>query len=246
MKILIVDDEAHARERLRRLIGELDGDYQLVAEADNGADALRRCVETNADLVLLDIRMPGIDGLSAAEQLARLNPPPAVILITAYPEYALEAFEHQVANYLVKPVRGERLREALERLHVVTRPQQQPPEDGSTPSASPRRYLSAQYRGGVQTVAVEDILFLQAEQKYVTVHHGSGKLLIDESLKTLEQEFPGRFLRIHRSTLVCARRLIGLDKSPDGGILAVLDGSDQRLPVSRRHLPNVRRFLRAS
>lgn len=244
MKILIVDDEAHARERLRRLITELDGDYELVAEADNGADALRRCLETKADLVLLDIRMPGLDGLSVAEHLARLDPPPAVILVTAYPEYALEAFEHRVANYLVKPVRGERLREALERLRVVTRAQQQPLEDGAA-SASPRRYLSAQYRGGVQTVAVEDILFLQAEQKYVTVHHGDGKLLLDDSLKTLEQEFPERFLRIHRSTLVCARRLIGLEKSQDGSIFAVLDGTDERLPVSRRHLPSVRRFLRA-
>ncbi|WPL17791.1 Transcriptional regulatory protein YpdB [Thiorhodovibrio winogradskyi] len=244
MKILLVDDEAHARERLRRLIAELDDHYQVAAEADNGADALRRCIETNADLVLLDIRMPGMDGLSVAEHLARLSPPPAVILITAYPEYALEAFEHQVANYLVKPVRGERLREALERLRVTTKAQQQLAAE-EAPSA-PRRHLSAQYRGGVQTVAIEDILFLQAEQKYVTVYHGRGKMLLDESLKTLEQEFPERFLRIHRSILVCARRLIGLEKSPDGGIFAILDGTDQRLPVSRRHLPNVRRFLRAN
>ncbi|EIC20707.1 LytR/AlgR family response regulator transcription factor [Thiorhodovibrio frisius] len=244
MKILLVDDEAHARERLRRLIAEFNGDYQIVAEADNGADAVRRCSEASADLVLLDIRMPGMDGLSVAEHLAQLSPPPAVILITAYPEYALEAFEHQVANYLVKPVRAERLREALERLHVVTRPQQQMADEDAP--AWPRRHLSAQYRGGVQRVAIEDILFLQAEQKYVTVYHGGGKMLLDESLKTLEEEFPERFLRIHRSILVCARRLIGLEKSPQGGILAVLDGSDQRLPVSRRHLPSVRRFLRAS
>jgi two-component system response regulator AlgR len=243
MKILLVDDEQHARERLRRLLTELEGDYQVVGEVDNGSEAVRCCRETNADLVLLDIRMPGLDGLSVAEHLARLDPPPAVILITAYPEYALEAFEHQVANYLVKPVRAERLRDALERLSIVTRPQQ-PAMDGA--SEYPRRHLCAQYRGGVQRVALDDILYLLAEQKYVTVRHAGGKMLIDESLKALEEEFPERFLRIHRSALVSCQRLAGLEKTPDGGILAVLDGAEERLSVSRRHLPNVRRFLRVN
>lgn len=244
MNILLVDDEAHARQRLRRLIADLDGDYRVVGEADNGADAVRCCGELNADLVLLDVRMPGMDGLSVAEHLARRDPPPAVILITAYPEYALEAFEHQVVNYLVKPVRAERLREALERLHVVTKAQQRTPAEQEP--GSPRRHLSAQYRGGVQRVAIEDVIFLQAEQKYVTVYHVGGKMLLDDSLKTLEQEFPERFLRIHRSILVCTRRLIGLEKSSDGAILAILEETDQRPPVSRRHLPKVRGFLRAS
>lgn len=244
MKILLVDDETHARKRLRQLIAEFEGDYQVVAEADNGADALRRCQESNADLVLLDIRMPGLDGLRVAEQLAQLRPPPAVILITAYPEYALEAFEHRVANYLVKPVRAERLREALEQLQVVTKAQQQRAEKDAPASA--RSQLSAQYRGGVQTVAIENIIFLQAEQKYVTVYHSGGKMLLDESLKTLEVEFPERFLRIHRSILVCIQRLIGLEKRPDGSVLAILEDTDQRPPVSRRHLPKVRRLLRAN
>ncbi|MBK1649244.1 LytR/AlgR family response regulator transcription factor [Rhabdochromatium marinum] len=242
MKILLVDDEAHARQRLRRLLEELDGDYTVVGEADNGREALRCCSATNADLVLLDIRMPGIDGLEVAEHLARLNPPPAVILTTAYQEYALEAFEYQVANYLLKPVRSKRLREALEALRVVTRPQQQASD--AALAAAPRQHLSAHYRGDMQRVAIDDILYLQAEQKYVTVYHPDGKLLLDESLKTLEEEFPHHFLRIHRSALVSRQRLTGLEKGADGRVLAVLDGTEQRLPVSRRHLARVRRFLR--
>ena len=123
MRILVVDDEAPARERLRRLIEDLDGDYEVVGEATRGDEVARLCIEQSADLVLLDVKMPGIDGLDVAEILAGLEPPPAVILVTAYPEYALAAFERKVADYLVKPVRFERLREALERLPITTRAQ---------------------------------------------------------------------------------------------------------------------------
>lgn len=242
MKILIADDEPHARTRLRHLLEELHGPYLVVGEADNGTDALRLSSETSADLVLLDVRMPGIDGIDVAEHLARQKPRPAVILITAYQEYALDAFAHQVADYLVKPVRAERLRAAIERLGTVTRAQQ---GSEDPPPAAARQCLSAQYRGGIQTVDIDDILYLQAEQKYVTVCHAEGKLLIDESLKALEQEFPDRFLRIHRSVLVSREHLASLEKSTDGGIIAVLNGTAERLPVSRRHLPGVRRFLRA-
>lgn len=245
MKILLVDDEPHARQRLRRLLEELEGDHEIVGEADNGATAIRECIDKNADLVLLDVRMPGVDGLGVAEHLAELSPPPAVILITAFPEYALEAFERNVADYLVKPVRRERLRDALDRLRIVTRPQRDSGSEAQEARPTGRRHLSAHYRGGVQTVAIEDIIFLQAEQKYVTVYHADGKMLVDESLKALEQEFPNQFVRIHRSALVSCHHLVGLEKSPDGGSVAVLGGTEQRLPVSRRHLPNVRRFLRS-
>jgi two-component system response regulator AlgR len=246
MNILLVDDEAPARERLRRLIGELDGDYTVVGEAANGHDAVLAAKAYDADLVLLDIMMPGMSGLEAAGALAELDPPPAVVLVTAYSEYALDAFEHQVADYLVKPVRKERLQAALERLPLTTRPQRAPDSagDGSGDDAERRHHLSAHYRGGVQTVPLDDVLYLLAEQKYVTVRHKGGRMLIDESLKGLEQEFPKRFLRIHRNALVTIEQLVGLEKGADGASLAVLSGCEERLPVSRRHLPDIRRFLR--
>jgi two-component system response regulator AlgR len=242
MKILLVDDEAPARERLRRLIDELDDEYTVVGEAAHGEEAIAAARETEADLVLLDQKMPGMSGLETATALAELDPPPAVVLVTAYPEFALDAFEHNVADYLVKPVRRERLQAALERLPLTTRPQRaavpEPDESGR------RRHLSAHYRGGVQTVLIDDVLYLLAEQKYVTVRHSGGRMLIDESLKSLEQEFPDRFVRIHRNALVAIEQLVGLEKAPDGASLAVLAGCEERLPVSRRHLPEIRRFLR--
>jgi two-component system response regulator AlgR len=242
MRILVVDDEAPARERLRRLIEDLNEGHEIVGEAANGTEVVDKCIETDADLVLLDVQMPGLSGLDVAGELARLEPPPAVILVTAYPEYALEAFERKVADYLVKPVRRERLLEALQRLPLTTRPQRA----GAQPVVDPnrRRHLSAHYRGGVQTVPVDEVMYLLAEQKYVTVRHPQGRMLIDESLKALEQEFPDRFMRIHRNALVASDCLVGLEKGAEGASMAVLTGCEERLPVSRRHLPEVRRFLR--
>lgn len=245
MKILVVDDEAPARERLSHLVEELSSDYQVVGEAADGDEALEFCAEVPIDLVLLDVQMPGMDGLECAASLAKLDPPPAVILVTAYTEYALEAFAHQVQNYLVKPVRRERLQEALARIQVTTRPQR---EALGVKTESPRpyrRHLSAHYRGGLQTVPVEQIIYLLAQHKYVTVHHAGGELLLDESLKSLEDEFPHLFLRIHRNALVARRRITGLAKAPDGSTLVTLRDSDEKLPVSRRHLPEIRRWLRA-
>lgn len=242
MKILLVDDEAPALERLRRLIEELDGGYIIVGEATNGADAVAVARARDADVVLLDQKMPGMSGLETAAALEALDPPPAVVLVTAYPDYALDAFEHSVADYLVKPVRRERLAATLERLPRTTRPQQV--LVGRNEQDEGRRHLSAHYRGGVQTVLIEDVLYLLAEQKYVTVRHAGGRMLIDESLKSLEQEFPDRFVRIHRNALVAVRQLVGLEKAADGASLAVLSGCEERLPVSRRHLPEIRRFLR--
>jgi two-component system response regulator AlgR len=244
MRILIVDDEAPARARLHRLVEELDGEYEVVGEAVDGESAVSACINEDADVVLLDVQMPGASGLEVAERLAELEPPPAVILVTAHTEYALDAFERKVSDYLVKPVRRERLTDALQRVKVTTRPQREAASGTAAPTANRRRHLSAHYRGGVQTVPMEDIIFLLAEQKYVTVRHTSGTMLVDESLKALEHEFPDLFTRIHRNALVSTERLIGLEKGTDGSSLAVLNGCEERLAVSRRHLPDVRRFLR--
>lgn len=244
MRILIADDEAPARERLQRLLSECEGGHQVVGEAADGREAVAACEHLYADLVLLDISMPGMDGLEAAERLARLEPPPAVILVTAYTEHALDAFERRVEDYLVKPVRRERLQAALDRLCVATRPQRQAllemGRDGSK-----RSHLSAYYRGDLQTVPLEEVVYLQAEHKYVVVHHDDGNLLLDESLKSLEEEFPELFIRIHRNALVARRHVSGLEKGEDGAALVRLRGCDERLLVSRRHLPEIRRWLRS-
>ncbi|MEY6432045.1 LytTR family DNA-binding domain-containing protein [Thioalkalicoccus limnaeus] len=245
MRILVVDDETPARERISQLVDSLGPDYQVVGEAAEGDEALDFCAEVPVDLVLLDVQMPGMDGLECASHLAKLDPPPAVILVTAYTEYALEAFAHKVQDYLVKPVRLERLRESLERIKIPTRPQRETMGVSTTSRPPHREHLSAHFRGGVKTVAVSEILYLLAEHKYVTVRHTGGELLLDESLKSLEEEFADQFMRIHRNALVSRKRLTGLHKAPDGSTLITLDGCTDQLPISRRHLPEVRRWLRA-
>jgi two-component system response regulator AlgR len=244
MNILVVDDEPHARQRLRRLIGELEGGYRVVAEAAHGEEALVRCAEQPIDIVLLDIHMPGMSGLEVAAHLAQLDPPPAVILVTAYEGHALEAFERKVQDYLVKPVRRERLGEALERARVLTRPQHDAIAAVQAGRPHRRHHMTAHYRGSLQTVPIGDIIYLLADQKYVTVRHDGGELLVDEALKGLEDEFPDLFIRIHRNALVARSRVAGLDKGPEGSTLVRLRGCEERLPVSRRHLAEVRRWLR--
>jgi two-component system response regulator AlgR len=248
MKILVVDDESPARERLRRLLAETDGDYELAGEASDGLEAVALCKSGQIDLVLLDVQMPGMTGLQAARELADLEPPPAVILVTAYEQYALAAFENQVADYLVKPVRRERLIEALRRAQTLTRPQCAALGVRTEPEVpaqnARRRQISAHYRGGLRTVQIEDVIYLQAEHKYVTVRHTGGELLVDESLRSLEEEFPDLFLRIHRNALVARAQVSGLEKGSDGISMVRLRDCSERLPVSRRHLAEVRRWMR--
>ncbi|MGD2083012.1 MAG: response regulator transcription factor [Chromatiales bacterium] len=240
MNILIVDDEAPARARLRGLLEELDGDWHVAAEAATGRDALRRCAELAVDVVLLDIRMPDMDGLEAAAALARQETPPAVIFTTAYAEHALDAFEEQAVDYLLKPVRAERLARALERVRSFNRAQ----VSALARRAGEEGYVCANFRGGLQRVPVEEVLYFRADQKYVTACHGQGELLLEESLKSLEQRFADRFLRIHRNALVSHRCLAGLERDADGRSFVRLRDRDDRLEVSRRHLPLVRRWLR--
>jgi two-component system, LytTR family, response regulator AlgR len=247
MNILVVDDEAQARERLRRLLADTDGRYTLAGEAADGQQAIEICKTQRIDLVLLDVQIPGMNGLDAARTLAALDPAPAVILVTAFELDALDAFGDQSAGYLVKPICGARLNEAL--LRVQSRTQSRSPvgvteTDSNRPHAARRREISAHYRGGLRTVKVEDILYLRAEHKYVTVRHIGGELLVDESLRALEQEFADLFLRIHRNALVARDRLAGLEKRADGTSLMRLKDCPERLPVSRRHLAEVRRRMR--
>ncbi len=240
IRIVVVDDEALARQRLVSLIDELGAPYEMAAEAANGREALEVSERVSADLVLMDIRMPVMDGLEAARRLAEGKRPPAVIFTTAYEEHALEAFDSAAQDYLLKPVRRERLLAALERCQRITRSQL----SAVTEAPEPPPQLSASYRGGLRTLPLDQVIFLRAEAKYVVARHAEGELLLEESLKSLQDRYGDWFLRIHRNALVSRRHLSGLEKDPDGNPRAVLRDCEERLEISRRHLPEVRRLLR--
>jgi two-component system, LytTR family, response regulator AlgR len=239
VKVIIVDDEPLARSRLRELLDGQDG-VEVVAEAADGEQALHACAEHRPDLVLLDISMPGIDGLEAARHLAAFEPRPAVVFCTAFDEHALSAFDAEAIDYLVKPVRRERLAAALERVRTFAAGR------GRSADGRPQRrsHLCARLRGSLRLVPIEDVRYLQAEEKYVVVHHARGEDLIEESLKSLEEEFGDRFVRIHRNCLVARHELVELRRSPDGHVQAILRHGDHPLEVSRRCVAGLRETLK--
>jgi len=244
MNILIADDEHHARERLCALVHDLKGDYRVVGTVSDGGGVVSRCKEEPVDLVLLDIRMPMVDGMEAAAELAAMDTPPAVVFVTAFDRHAVEAFERGAIDYLVKPVRLERLRRALERARALTRPQLQALESAADVGDEAGERICTSYRGGMECVELKKIIYFQAEQKYVVIHHMGGTLLLENSLKSLEQSYGDRFLRIHRNALVSRQRLTGIEKGPDGRCYARLRGCDDHLEISRRHQAEVRAWLR--
>lgn len=240
MRVLIADDEPLARTRLRELLAGIDG-VALVAEAVDGETALAACAEHRPDVVLLDINMPGIDGLEAARRLRQRQPAPAVIFCTAHDAHALSAFEAAAVDYLVKPVRGERLAAALERakLFIDSR------DRAAAATATGRRTrLSARLGGELRLIPIESVDCLRAEEKYVVVHHGGGEDLLEESLKSLEQEFGELFVRIHRNCLVARRAISGLQRDGDGRNWVLLRDGALRFEASRRCLPELRALLR--
>lgn len=239
MKVLIVDDEAPARERLGELVGELEG-HALAGAAADGRAALELCARLSPDVVLMDIRMPGMDGIEAARHLARLEAPPAVIFTTAYDEYALAAFEASAVGYLVKPVRRGRLADALQRAARLTRAQLAALGRGRTER---RRNLCVRVGGRLKLIPVEDIRYFQAEDKYVTVRHPGGRDLLDEPLKDLEREFAPDFARIHRNALVAMRYVTALEKDSRGRLRLRLRGCEEPLAVSRRLAAEIRSRL---
>jgi two-component system response regulator AlgR len=231
MRILIIDDEPPARDRLRRLIEEVDG-CECVGEGGNGQDAIALVNRLTPDVVLMDIRMPGMDGVEAARHLGTLDQPPAIIFTTAYDEYALRAFETQAAGYLLKPVRKEKLGEALARAARLTKPQLA--AIAATTNARRRTHLSVRVRGELRLIPIEEILYFLADQKYVTVRHRGGEDLIEESLKALEEEFAPDFLRIHRNALVATRHMAAIERAEDGQYSVRLRELPDALQVSRR------------
>lgn len=232
MRVLIVDDEPLARMRLAALLGECDG-IEVVGSVGDGEAALAAIGELSPDVLLLDINMPGLDGTALARRLgARARP--QVVFCTAYENHAIEAFELGAVDYLLKPVRLERLREALQRaarrLDAVPR--------------EPSGYLHGRLRGEQVRIALDEVISLQADEKYVTVQHTGGELLIEESLRQLEDTYPQQLVRLHRNCLVPHARLVGLKTLADGRTLARLAGTEQQPEVSRRNLPALRKLLR--
>lgn len=244
MNVLIVDDELPARQRLRSLVAEHD-DCTVVGEAGNGVEAIEKVQALQPDVVLLDIRMPGMDGIEAARHLELLDDAPAVIFTTAFDEYAIQAFDARAIGYVLKPVRRERLQKALSQAARLTRGSLR---DIGNEDDQPRSHVSARVRNELRLIALDDIVCFHADQKYVRVCHAQGNDLIDDSLKSLEQEFGDAFVRIHRSVLVSIAQIEALEKQPDGQtcIRLRLDVADVPLTISRRHLANVRRRLKGS
>jgi two-component system response regulator AlgR len=231
LKVLIVDDEPPARERLRSLLSEIP-EVAVVGEAVSGAEALALTHDLSPDIVLLDVRMPGMDGLEAARHLNVLEEPPAVIFTTAYDQYAVEAFEAHAVGYLLKPVRKEQLAAALTRAGRLTRAQLQ--KLAAEGGATRRTHVAARTRTGLKLIPIDEVHYFLADRKYTTVAHLNGEDLIEDSLRLLESEFGAAFVRIHRNALVAVKGLEGIERDAGGQYFVRLRGSPAPLAVSRR------------
>ena len=243
MRILLADDEPLSRERLRDLLQDAGLGACVVGEAANGLDALNMAFKLKPDVVLLDINMPGLDGIRCARELARLPEGPAVIFVTAHEDFALQAFEVAACDYLLKPVRPKRLAAALARTQRFS-PGHWERLAAAAPAADAREYICAQRCGELRLIPVAEILYFHADQKYTTVKTLAEEDLIDDTLKSLEQEFGNRFLRVHRNALAAAAYVDRLETGRFGGGRLWLRGLRDPLEVSRRCLPALRAQLK--
>lgn len=239
MKILVCDDEPLARERLSRMVQ--DAGHTVVAQATNGIEALEAVRIFQPDVLFLDVRMPEMDGLRCAEALMRLESPPAVIFVTAFDQHAIDAFRTQAIGYLLKPVSRDDLQSALNRASRLNTAQVNHLRVLHDPNAmAMRQHIAARTHRGMELIPIENIYYFLADQKYVTVRHTGGQVLIDETLKELETEFGDRFIRIHRNALLSIPYLEGLEMVSTGQYQVRFRGIEERLAVSRRHLPQLR------
>ncbi len=243
MNVLIVDDEQLARQRLRKMLS-VNADCQIIGEAETGEDALRKTQASRPDIVLMDIRMPGMDGLEAASYINRMEKPPAIIFTTAYSDHALNAFETHAIDYLLKPIKQSRLDAALDAAKRMNKAQLSQLREQEMDGV--RSKICIKNRGSLELVPVDEIIYFKAELKYVTLRTADQEYLIEESLKALEQEFSSQFIRIHRNALVSQHMLHGLTKTPAGHTCINFAEIDDLLEVSRRHLSFIRKKLKAS
>ncbi|PKO92465.1 MAG: DNA-binding response regulator [Betaproteobacteria bacterium HGW-Betaproteobacteria-1] len=243
IRIVIADDEAPARKRLRELLGDIE-QACVVGEAKNGQEALNLAEQTQADVVLLDIRMPGMDGIEAALHLQKLNPPPAIIFTTAYDAYAVQAFDMNALDYLLKPIRLERLQTAIDKAKKLNAAQL----DALKPLQHKRSHFSVTERGRVLLVPLEEVIYLRAELKYITLRTHEREYLLDDSLTSIEQEFGEHFVRLHRNCLVAQRSIMGYERrqEPDGEThyVALLRELPEAIVVSRRQQHVLKELLK--
>jgi two-component system response regulator AlgR len=242
LKVLIVDDEALARSRLRTLLGDCnDPRAEVVGEAGNAVQAMEQIQRGPCDLLLLDIHMPGVDGMALAENLRTMASPPMVVFVTAHAEHAVHAFELEAVDYLTKPVRLERLQQALQKVQRLQASSEQTESGGGAES------LLIQERGRSERVALSEVIYLKAELKYITVRTAEKEHIYDGALSDLEQKYAHLFVRVHRNALVARRCVRAVEKHNDPvegeGWTVRLDGCDERLAVSRRQLAAVRESL---
>ena len=234
LRILIIDDEAPARNRLRRMLADIPA-VHVAGEAASGQEALRLIPLKEPDVLLLDISMPGMDGMSLAQLLQAEELSPAIIFCTAWSDQAVEAFECDAVDYLVKPVRAERLELALDKARRFI---------ASLDSGVNGPFLRSTLGGNVSLLPLADVICMNAEDKCTTVVHKNGKSIIDQSLLDLENEYMDILVRIHRKTLVAKKRIRRLEKRSDGRHYLHLEGFEERLQVSRRNLPAIRKLIR--
>ncbi len=244
MKILIVDNEPRDRQWLRQIIDQFEHFTVLASEADNGRDAVDLCRQHQPDIVLMDIPMPVMDGLEAARHISVIEPPPAVIFCTDRDGHALAAFATQAVDYLLKPIGPAALVQALQRASRLNRAQlawldnREPQRDFA--------HIAARTVRGLELIPLDDVLCFMADNKYVTVHHRHGEVLIDDSLKTLEENHATHFVRIHRNALVRRDAIESLSRDEQGHSFIHLRELSQPLSVSRRHVSTLKRMMRSS
>lgn len=243
MDLLIVDDEALARQRLVRMVEKLE-DCAVVGEAETADAAMTAICEQDPDVVLLDVRMPGENGLSLAHRIAQLEDPPAMIFCTAFNDHALEAFGTTAVGYLLKPVKAEQLHEVLAKAQRLNRLQRAVVNEQQPRSESRRTHITAKTRRGVELIPVEDIRYFLADHKYVTVFHTGGEHLLDETLKELEEEFGDRFLRIHRNALISVQHIEAVERNSQGQYQVRLTDAVDKPVVSRRHASGLKTLLK--
>jgi two-component system response regulator AlgR len=257
-RILIVDDEAPARARLADLLSDVAADFPhvVVGQAADGRSALDRLAETPAEIALIDVQMPGMTGIELARHLGALPEPPAIVFVTAFDEYAVKAFEVHALDYLMKPVRAARLLEALKRVQTMTAKQgpaiAAAARESGEAQGRKRESIAVVERGRVMLIPIEDIIYLKAELKYITIRTADREYLTEEPLVDLENEFVDRFVRVHRNALVARRAIAGFERveSIDGDSVGephwvvTLRDVTERLPVSRRQWPIVKETMR--
>ncbi len=240
MNVLIVDDEQLARQRLRKMLTSTSH-HHIIGEAVTGEDALKKSQQTHPDVILMDIRMPGMDGIEAASYINKMDKPPAIIFTTAYSDHALEAFETHAVDYLVKPIKLQRLEKALNAAKRLNKAQfsvlRQDDENVRTK-------ICVKSRGSLELIPVNEILYFKADQKYVTLRTEDSEYLIEEPLKALEEEFAELFMRIHRNALVASQADFKLVKTATGHTCIAFNEIDDELEISRRHLPSIRRIFK--